>query len=88
MPPEIEDNCLGKIIGIDSEAVLANTLSRCLAHAAERGASSGVYVLVGTDHCAVSLTAQCFVLEIFTASSVFCLVLVLFFSHLPPLPGS
>lgn len=36
MLPEIQDNCPGKIVGIGSETVVANALSRCLAHPAER----------------------------------------------------
>lgn len=36
MLPEIQDNCPGKIFGMDSEAAVANALSRCLAHPAER----------------------------------------------------
>lgn len=36
MLPEIQDNCPGKIVGIGSEPVVANALSRCLAHPAER----------------------------------------------------
>lgn len=49
MLPEIQDNCPGKVVGIDSETVVANTLSRCLAYTAERRTSQGcLYYMVQT----------------------------------------
>lgn len=63
MLPEIQDNCPGKIVGIDSEAVVANTCSEMFGIHSKEKNFSGVYLLCGTEHYAVSLKAECFVLQ-------------------------
>lgn len=79
MLPEIQDNCPGKIVGMDSEPVVANALSRCLAHAADRTPQECVYSMVRPT-VQLSLRAECFVLQSFMASSGLCF---LFFSSSP-----
>lgn len=84
MLPEIQDNCPGKILGMDSEAVVANALSRCLAHPAERRTPQEcVYSMIWLT-VQLSLRAECFVLWSFMASSGLCFV----FFHLSLLTGS
>lgn len=60
MLPEIQDNCPGKSVGIGSEPVVANALSRCLAHPAERRAPQECVYYIVWPTVQLSLRAECF----------------------------
>lgn len=80
MLPEIQDNCPGKIVGMDSEPVVANALSRCLAQPAERRTPQECVYYMVWPTVQLRLRAECFVLQSFMASSGLCF---LFFSSSP-----
>lgn len=85
MLPEIQGNCPGKIVGMDSEAVVANALSRCLAQPAERRTPQECVYYMVWPTVQQRLRAQCFVLRSFMASSGLCFLFFFIFPFLQAL---